>query len=103
MVQCLAGKILFLRRAFRRCRRRDRRGWLSWFGAKNALQRLLEGFLHRNLVAKGDNDPFELGQRALRGGQVERLDVEKRFLDRYGQETPADNLRSRLTPQGDLL
>src|SRR5713101_3062560 len=55
--------------------------------AADAGERLLERRLHRALVAVGDDHAPELGQRLLlRRGEVERLDVDQRLIDRDRQE-----------------
>ena len=67
-------------------------------GPEDARERGLEVRLHPQLVAVGHDHAAEFRQRAFRGRQVQRLDIQQRVLNGNRQEAAADDLRAALTP-----
>src|SRR5438128_5917783 len=82
---------------------RRRRGRRRGAASADAQERLLQRWLHGDLVAVGHDDPPELGKRALLGGgQVGGLDVGERLNDRDGEKGAADDRGASLVPRGRL-
>ena len=69
---------------------------------KILVKRLAEGRLHDHLVARSHDHPGQLGDGALLGLQVERLEVHDRVLDGDHQQVAADHLAAGLVPQREL-
>ena len=62
----------------------------------------VERLFHDDLILVGDDDALQLGNASAGGAEVERPDVEQRFLDRDDQQRALDHFRSLLIPQRDL-
>jgi len=92
--QCLAGA--GVRRALGlRCHRRR--------FLEECPQGRAQGLLHHHLVAIGRDHSFQLGQLAGLRTQVKRRDIENRALDGHDLEMAADDARTHLVPQRNLL
>ena len=48
----------------------------------------VERLLHGDVIPVGHDHPFEFGELAVGGGQVQGFDVEDRFFDRDCQQAP---------------
>src|SRR5688572_26774243 len=85
------------RRLLTGCRRRRR----AAVAREEPLQRLVERFLHHDLVLVRDDDALQFRNLSGRRPEVERADVEERFLDGNHQQRSLNDLRALLVPERD--
>jgi len=71
---------------------------LSDPAAKHGCEGRIQGLFHSNTVLIRHNHPFQFRDLAAFGPQINRLDINERFLNRYYQQVAPDDFRTPLIP-----
>ncbi len=72
-------------------------------GPEDGLDRLIECRLHRHFVSRDHDYALELGEVCTCRREVHRHHIEKGVLDRYRDQVSANDFRTFLVPEGQLL